>query len=382
MNKKYYTDAISDETLAKMIDKTLKYEKRNKTDKIKSSVFKIIPAAAAFLLVIGLANIIPVINIGEKENGDEITPATAITIKSDNSMQEVYHFTPEFLGALEITPDENTAAFKYGGTLGIGYKNSDGETMVRLSTDGGLIWYITDDEYNSTLDPDVSAIEWLTYDEFKTWLDRNKADLNDEQIEWYESQLEDLKNDASYSIGKVIIENIEIIFVFGQSESSGDESYYISLEEQEENLALYESVMSSTLSPEEQEANLALYESVMGSMPSQEEMDSNLALYGTVMTNGSIEKVIDYNVEYYIENGYGEINEVYVYRFVPDDGGETMGFGGTTYQLLYDLVKNTFDGWIQDGKMTREEADGKLAGLSADSTRTIVNADSEGNIIK
>jgi hypothetical protein len=61
MNKKYYTDALSDETLAEMIDKTLKFEKSAKNNKPKSVLFKIIPAAAAIALVIGLANILPAV---------------------------------------------------------------------------------------------------------------------------------------------------------------------------------------------------------------------------------------------------------------------------------------------------------------------------------
>ena len=59
MNKKYYTDAISDETLAKMIDKTLNFEKISKTNKIKAVLFKIVPAVAMLALVVGLVNILP-----------------------------------------------------------------------------------------------------------------------------------------------------------------------------------------------------------------------------------------------------------------------------------------------------------------------------------
>jgi hypothetical protein len=59
MSKKYYTESISDETLAKMIDKTLKFEKNNKAKKAASVIFRIVPAAAMLALVIGLANILP-----------------------------------------------------------------------------------------------------------------------------------------------------------------------------------------------------------------------------------------------------------------------------------------------------------------------------------
>ncbi|MCL2095929.1 MAG: M23 family metallopeptidase [Oscillospiraceae bacterium] len=60
MRKEYFTENISDETIVNMIDRALKFEKNVKDKNIK--IFKIIPAAAAILLVIGLVNILPVIN--------------------------------------------------------------------------------------------------------------------------------------------------------------------------------------------------------------------------------------------------------------------------------------------------------------------------------
>ena len=60
MNKEYFTDNISDEMLAKLTDKMLKFEKNKSINKTKISLLQIIPAAAMIALVIGLINILPI----------------------------------------------------------------------------------------------------------------------------------------------------------------------------------------------------------------------------------------------------------------------------------------------------------------------------------
>ena len=87
----YFTANISDETMAKLIDETLRFEKNNKTNKskIKSIAFKIIPAAAVFLLIIGLANLTGVLN----QNGVEniFTPGAGASLEgfTDTELAEV-----------------------------------------------------------------------------------------------------------------------------------------------------------------------------------------------------------------------------------------------------------------------------------------------------
>jgi hypothetical protein len=61
MNKKTFNDSLSDEVLAILIDDTLNFKKTIKTKNIRSHLLKIIPAAAAFALIIGLVNILPAI---------------------------------------------------------------------------------------------------------------------------------------------------------------------------------------------------------------------------------------------------------------------------------------------------------------------------------
>ena len=60
MNSKSFLESIDDETLAKLIDTTLKFEQNQKAEKIKLNILKIVPAVAAIVLVIGLINLAPV----------------------------------------------------------------------------------------------------------------------------------------------------------------------------------------------------------------------------------------------------------------------------------------------------------------------------------
>ena len=63
MKKEYFADHISTETMAKLLDKTINFEKNNKIRKRQMNMLKIIPAAAAIVLVIGLANFIGFVDI-------------------------------------------------------------------------------------------------------------------------------------------------------------------------------------------------------------------------------------------------------------------------------------------------------------------------------
>ena len=60
MNKEYLTDNISDELLAGLTDKMLRFEKIQQAKKSKLNLLKIIPAVA---LVIGLVNLIPIFSV-------------------------------------------------------------------------------------------------------------------------------------------------------------------------------------------------------------------------------------------------------------------------------------------------------------------------------
>lgn len=61
MNKEYFTDNLSVETIAEFTDKMLKFEKKAKsTNIIKKELFKIVPAVAVIAFVVGAVNILPV----------------------------------------------------------------------------------------------------------------------------------------------------------------------------------------------------------------------------------------------------------------------------------------------------------------------------------
>ena len=62
MKKECFINNISDETIVNLIDGVIKLEKNHKTNNIKSNLLRIIPIAAAVVLVIGLVNILPMFN--------------------------------------------------------------------------------------------------------------------------------------------------------------------------------------------------------------------------------------------------------------------------------------------------------------------------------
>ena len=61
MNDKSFINNIDDETLAVMIDKTLNYKKNAKNRNITTHLLRMVPAAAAVALVIGLINLLPAV---------------------------------------------------------------------------------------------------------------------------------------------------------------------------------------------------------------------------------------------------------------------------------------------------------------------------------
>ncbi|MCL1792369.1 MAG: hypothetical protein FWG34_00715 [Oscillospiraceae bacterium] len=83
MTDKSFMESIDDETLAKLIDTTLKFEKAKQTGKMKFTILKMLPAAAAVLLLIGLFNIMPaIINPGNIETGAGYTGPGAASVSS------------------------------------------------------------------------------------------------------------------------------------------------------------------------------------------------------------------------------------------------------------------------------------------------------------
>ncbi|MCL2775125.1 MAG: LCP family protein [Oscillospiraceae bacterium] len=121
MNKKYFIDAISDETLAKMIDKTLNFEKTAKNRNIKTNLLKIIPVVAAIIIVIGTVNILP----GLLKNMPAIPEQTGIVNPADATTS-----------ADENESNTNTDTRTLGDSytfLIVGYSGGNTDTMMLVT---------------------------------------------------------------------------------------------------------------------------------------------------------------------------------------------------------------------------------------------------------
>lgn len=208
MSKESFINNLSDETVIKMIDKTYKYEK-NKNDKgIKSILFKMIPAAAAIALVIGLANLLPVININKCENinnngiipGAEIirenTTAPAIAIEEIPELPEIIY--DAYLNQYVITEcDENGNRVKethYDDAecsillCEVEYDENGNLTVQTLYNADGSIeeWYEYEYDKNgktikeTVYNADDSIKYWIEneYDEYGIWIKANSYDAN------------------------------------------------------------------------------------------------------------------------------------------------------------------------------------------------------------
>ena len=92
MNKKSFIDNIDDETLAEIIDITLKREKRQNHEKKRFNIIKIIPAVAMILFMAGIVSVFTLIaNIDDKiETGPE-------SIGQTGEPENVYEQTGEIL---------------------------------------------------------------------------------------------------------------------------------------------------------------------------------------------------------------------------------------------------------------------------------------------
>jgi len=96
VSKQYFIDHINDETLAKLTDSMLRIEKNHVNIRRELHMSKIISAAAAIILVIGLVSFISVFNIGDMFS--ETGPNAAITAEpaenNQNNQDKVLSLLP------------------------------------------------------------------------------------------------------------------------------------------------------------------------------------------------------------------------------------------------------------------------------------------------
>jgi Leucine-rich repeat (LRR) protein len=112
MNKGYFTDNLSIEAIAEITDEILRFEKNTENRNIKSYLLKIIPAAAAFLLVIGLLNYTGIFNIynmlfAGTDSDIETTSENSMTDYPPQAALEGY--------AAELVPESPYSAMRFTG---------------------------------------------------------------------------------------------------------------------------------------------------------------------------------------------------------------------------------------------------------------------------
>jgi len=89
MNSGYFTDHISDETLATLIDETLKFEKAKRSKQSKLYLAQIIAAVATVVLVVGLINLFSIF----PGNEIEIEPDYGLFPNAKINMPSISDFT-------------------------------------------------------------------------------------------------------------------------------------------------------------------------------------------------------------------------------------------------------------------------------------------------
>ena len=145
MNKEYFTDNISDETLAKLIDEALNYETTKKNKNIKLDLLKIIPAVAMVAIVVGFINILSYFSMVDDGNDGN----------DENAHSAVTATTEEPANPTEATTEEEVV---------------DKYAHVR---------------FGETRDILLLDVEWHTYDTYLELLEENKKlypELLDEEL--------------------------------------------------------------------------------------------------------------------------------------------------------------------------------------------------------
>lgn len=119
MSKEYFTENISDETIVKMIDKALKFEKSVKNRNIKINLLKIVPAVVVIAFAIGLTNIFPSIYTNIGETSKEINPSTGIINEQTESITEYEYPGEDFIDTLDVLFYDNDGNINLDGIDGI-----------------------------------------------------------------------------------------------------------------------------------------------------------------------------------------------------------------------------------------------------------------------
>ena len=364
MNKKYYIEAMSDETLARMIDKTLKYEKTSKGRDIKTVLLKIIPAAAAVTLVIGIMNIFPLINNKIDKHSNGVTPGASVI--SENPIiitSETEKAMPSYAENPELFPD--IQSIDEAKSTVLCYMNEEDEIM--FSIDAGETW-LTQEELNSVIQVDIEESElpdlntW-TYDEVKTWIENEKSKLNTQK-----------------NLGKITLDEMDDIFKMYDSWLNCMKRYFIIDDDGSVTWMTKEEFVKAYTTPESKFFTYDEYKEWVENKKTelQKRIGSNYPYNGETVewTQEMADGIINFYEDRLelVKSGIAMISKTtdfavpsYTYTIcytLPDGKEIVAGLSAISYGELKNMVKGYLDEQVQKGTMTQEEADIKLAEIS------------------
>jgi len=190
MNEKSFLNNIDDETLAEMIDKTLNYKKAAKNRNIKATLFKIIPAVAAVVLMIGLINILPAM-LNNMEVSPDNQPGSEINIDdaAENPKIQIakHSYTyDELLNEIYDKAKLVQKTYKDISDISVDLTNHD---IYIIRGDGNLItvkyYEWTQDEYDLSDDNGTLTLKYMDSDKY-CYIDENGNEI----YEWVNAILQ------------------------------------------------------------------------------------------------------------------------------------------------------------------------------------------------
>ena len=176
MSKEYFTDNISDETLAKLIDETLSLEKTQKDRSIKRSLLKIVPAVAVIAFVIGLVNILPMLNGVQPPIPGNMPDEPVISAVATEPTPAPTSDTTETPATTERVLSSNEKIPHIGEIVSIDIEAINGSYIIEQSDNGTIVGFSGSGEFYDILKMDYVE----ETGELKISYDKEKAD----KIDW------------------------------------------------------------------------------------------------------------------------------------------------------------------------------------------------------
>jgi hypothetical protein len=217
MGKIYFTDKIKTETLAKLIDEKINFEKTAKSRDIKTNLLKIVPAVAAIVLVIGLVNIFSVINNnGTDGNGNRDYPGAVIT--SEPATEAPAPTTEETSELIDEHPEftETETLYHEDGSYTIFELDENGNVIKATShnADGSISqWQINEYDENGNriksigynadgtiYSADGTMKWWLEFDADDNAIKRTVINADGSIFQWSELEYDENGNNIKHTV--------------------------------------------------------------------------------------------------------------------------------------------------------------------------------------